>query len=135
MSTEQNFDLFGYENVTVEDIKKLQPSDHFGRSRWPELMLTVHELLKDELSKANVDENLALVLVARLCKDTGGTQYYFPSGDHLKHQLRNMFIWRDFNGQNVQELSLKYKLSTQKVYDALRDMRKIEVHTRQHNLF
>ncbi|HAS3205983.1 TPA: positive regulator of late transcription [Vibrio cholerae] len=131
---EDNFDMFGFEGVSLADIDKLL-DDEESKVRWPEMMLTIFESLKDECSKLGLDEIVALVLLARLCKDTGGLQYYFPKGEQLEHQLRCMYIWREFNGQNVPELAIKYNLSTQNIYAAIRRMRNLEVRKRQHQLF
>ncbi|EGQ7799312.1 Mor transcription activator family protein [Vibrio parahaemolyticus] len=132
---DETYDIFGYDDVTMDDIQKLLPTDSDIDSRWPELMLTVFNALKDELSKLNLNDEYALILLARLCKDTGGLQYYFPKGDALEHQLKRMHIWRDFNGNNVPELSRRYGISTQNVYAAIRQMRASEVKARQIGLF
>lgn len=132
---EETYDIFGYDDVTLEDLQKLLPCDDENDYLWPELMLTVFNSLKDELCKLNISEEYALILLARLCKDTGGLQYYFPKGDALEHQLKRMHIWRDFNGSNVQVLSRRYGISTQNVYDAIRRMRASEVKARQIGLF
>ncbi|PAR29533.1 Mor transcription activator family protein [Vibrio metoecus] len=131
---EENFDMFGFDGVSLSDVEKLL-GDEESKARWPEMMLTIFESLKDECSKLGLDEKVAMVLLARLCKDTGGLQYYFPKGEMLEHQLRCMYIWREFNGHNVPELSRKYGISTQKIYLAISKMRKLEVRKRQRQLF
>jgi len=131
---EANLDLFGFENVSIEDLDQLLPTEE-NSVRWPEMMLTIFESLRDECAKMNLDERTALVFLSRLCKDTGGLQYYFPKGDQLEHQLKSMYIWREFNGKNVPELALKYDISTQNVYAAIRKMRSLEYKKRQPQLF
>ncbi|ELO1827803.1 positive regulator of late transcription [Vibrio cholerae] len=131
---EENFDMFGFDGVSLADIDKLL-DDEESKVRWPEMMLTIFESLKDECSKLGLDERVALVMLARLCKDTGGMQYYFPKGEQLEDQLRWMYIWRDFDGKNILELSRKYKVSTQNIYSSIRRMRKLELKSRQHALF
>ncbi|EKO3778378.1 positive regulator of late transcription [Vibrio metschnikovii] len=133
-ATPQNFDMFGFDNVSLDDIDKLL-EDEESRVRWPEMMMTIFHSLSDECSKFGLNDRAALVMLARLCKDTGGLQYYFPKGEQLEHQLRCMYIWREFNGNNVPELAMKYKLSTQNIYAAIRKMRSLEVKKRQHQLF
>ncbi len=131
---EANLDLFGFENVSIEDLDQQLPTEE-NSVRCPEMMLTNFESLSDECDKMNIDERTSLVFLSRLCKDTGGLQYYFPKGDQLEHQLKSMYIWREFNGKNVPELALKYDISTQNVYAAIRKMRSLEFKKRQPQLF
>ncbi|EOW9148485.1 Mor transcription activator family protein, partial [Vibrio cholerae] len=129
-----NLDMFGFEGVTVRDLDMILSCKE-SKARWPHMMLTIFYLLSDECSKLGLDDKVALVLLSRLCRDTGGLQYYFPKGEELENQLRSMYIWREFNGRNVPELALKYNLSTQNIYAAIRKMRKLELQKRQHRLF
>lgn len=131
---EENLDMFGYDNVTMKDIEQLMPDDEM-KKRWPEIMLTVYELIREECVKFNIDEQIAMIMLAKLCKKTGGLQFYFPKGEILEHQLKLMYIWRDFNGNNVFELARKYDTSTQNIYTAIRTMRSVEVKKRQFQLF
>ncbi|WED29183.1 positive regulator of late transcription [Vibrio sp. DW001] len=134
MSADENFEMFGFDDISVDDLEVLLPSEG-NNHRWPDMMLTVHESLRSELAKIGLDERYALVLLARLCEDTGGLQYYFPKGDLLENQLKRMHIWKEFNGNNVPELAKKYDLSTQNVYVAIRHMRSLEMAKRQPKLF
>ena len=131
---ELNLDMFGFDNVSLDDLDRLVP-DEASSVRWPEMMMTVYEALRDECQKMGIDERCALVMLARLCKDTAGLQHYFPKGDQLEHQLKCMYIWRDFDGKNVPELALKYDTSTQNIYAAIRKMRSLEIRKRQPTLF
>ncbi len=131
---EVNLDMFGFKGVSLDDLDRLLP-DEETKARWPEMMLTIYESLRDEFNNLNLDERYALIMLARLCKDTGGLQYYFPKGDQLEHQLKCMYIWRDFDGKNVPDLAIKYDTSTQNIYTAIRKMRALEVKKRQPPLF
>ena len=134
MMKEENFDLFGYDNVTLEDIDNITPDDNEG-NRWPEMMYAIFESLRFECKKLNIDERMAMIMLARLCKDVGGVQFYFPKGEVLEHQLKSMNIWRDFDGNNIFELAKKYDTSTQNIYAAIRKMRALECRKRQKQLF
>ncbi|MDX8127751.1 Mor transcription activator family protein [Methylomonas sp. BW4-1] len=50
---------------------------------------------------------------------------YVPSADKQNSVLqeRNKAIWREFNGNNHAELSIKYRLSLQQIYSITRRMR------------
>ncbi|WP_241908835.1 Mor transcription activator family protein [Vibrio kanaloae] len=134
MHSEENFEMFGYDDVSVDDLEALLPTDE-SRHRWPDMMLTIYESLRSELNKLGLDDGYALVLLSRLCADTGGLQYYFPKGELLEHQLKRMRIWKEFNGNNVPELAKKHGISTQNVYMAIRQMRAQEIKRHQQELF
>jgi hypothetical protein len=48
---------------------------------------------------------------------------YIPTSDGEVIQQRNKSIWGDFTGFNQQELSVKYRLSTQQIYTIIKRMR------------
>lgn len=131
--SEENQDLFGYKNVSLEEVEKL--ADDEEHQRWPEAMRQIYCIFKDELVKNETDPKLAVVLLHRICKEFGGVQLYLPRGRQLESEIMNLSIWREFNGANVEDLSRKYDKSMQHIYRVVAKMRKIEVQNRQPNLF
>ncbi|EJL6577386.1 transcriptional regulator [Vibrio cholerae] len=133
---EENLDMFGVGNLSLSDLDKYaEELDEEESSIWPENVKMMYELLRDELQKAGADESIALALISAICYRFGGMQFYFGRGDALKAYLRNLQIWNDFTGDNVQELIEKYDMSYSAVYRILAKMRKREIQRRQPDLF
>ncbi|MFN1515296.1 Mor transcription activator family protein [Vibrio owensii] len=133
MSNEDNGDLFGYANVSLDEVDKLAEDEE--AQRWPEAMRQIYAMFKDELVKSDVDARLAIILLNRICKEFGGVQLYLPRGRQLESEIMNLSIWHEFKGDNVEELSRKYDKSMQHIYRVVAKMRKREIKNRQPNLF
>ncbi|KFA96231.1 Mor transcription activator family protein [Vibrio sp. ER1A] len=133
MNTEENGDLFGYANVSLEEVEKL--ADNEEAQRWPEAMRQIYAMFKDELVKSKADPKLAVILLNRICKEFGGVQLYLPRGRQLESEIMNLSIWHEFKGDNVEELSRKYDKSMQHIYRVVAKMRKREIKNRQPDLF
>ncbi|WP_431786853.1 Mor transcription activator family protein [Vibrio harveyi] len=133
MSNEDNGDLFGYANVSLDEVDKLAEDEE--AQRWPEAMRQIYAMFKDELVKGGVDSRLAIILLNRICKEFGGVQLYLPRGRQLESEIMNLSIWHEFKGDNVEELSRKYDKSMQHIYRVVAKMRKREIKNRQPNLF
>lgn len=60
---------------------------------------------------------------------------YVPTSD--KDALHDKYeaVWRDFKGHNHNELSIKYRLSVQQIYNITNRMRRDNVRRIQHDLF
>lgn len=133
MNTKENGDLFGYANVSLEEVEKL--ADNEEAQRWPEAMRQIYAMFKDELVKSEADPKLAVILLNRICKEFGGVQLYLPRGRQLESEIMNLSIWHEFKGDNVEELSRKYDKSMQHIYRVVAKMRKREIKNRQPDLF
>ncbi len=131
--TDDNGDLFGYNNVSLDEIEKLADTEE--AKRWPESMRQIYAIFKDELAKSEADPKLAVVLLNRICKEFGGVQLYLPRGRQLESEIANLSIWHEFNGSNVEELSRKHDKSMQHIYRVIAKMRQREIKNRQPELF
>lgn len=60
---------------------------------------------------------------------------YVPTSDKQAQHLRYEQIWREFNGRNHAELSIRYRLSVQQIYAITRLMRAAHVRDKQAQLF
>ncbi|WP_153448457.1 MULTISPECIES: Mor transcription activator family protein [Vibrio] len=129
--TEQNLDMLGFDDVSIEAIKDLDTED----CRWPEAMRQMYDILKHELIEAGVSEELAIRQLSSICKAFGGMQFYLPRGNQLANEIKHLHIWNEFTGNNVTELSRKYDVSMQHIYRVIAKMRNREVKKRQHDLF
>lgn len=126
-------DMFGYDGLSSSDLDKIDQEEI--KKRWPELLFQVLSILKRELQKAGMDEDVALNQLDALCDGIGGAYIYFPRGDLLKAEIKAYRVWNDYNGRNVLELAKKYKLTTPRIYQILAKMRKHEKAKRQQPLF
>ncbi|HHW4286127.1 TPA: Mor transcription activator family protein [Yersinia enterocolitica] len=105
------------------------------RGRFPELLKQINELLRCELERLGGNGKHSLELVVAISKQIGGSQVYFPRGQVLEDLVRDMRIWRDFDGHNINELVERYHVTYKTVYKAIRRMRKLESKKRQPELF
>lgn len=127
---EKQSDIFGFDSVDIDHIDAPEEAH-----RWPEAMRQIYDILKHELNEANQDDAVAVRQLSAICEAFGGMQFYLPRGHKLAKELMHLKIWNEFEGNNVQELAQKYKLSMQQIYRVISVMRKHEVNKRQQQLF
>ncbi|HFK4066925.1 TPA: Mor transcription activator family protein [Kluyvera ascorbata] len=124
-------DLFG----DVRDDSILDHiDDEIESSRFPSLLSELNALLRVELGRLGYDPKHSIELVAAISGKIGGMQVYFPRGQVLEQLVRDMRIWRDFTGDNVQELVERYHVTYKTVYKAIKRMRRLELSKRQYSL-
>ncbi|WP_438436600.1 Mor transcription activator family protein [Kluyvera georgiana] len=125
-------DLFG----DVRDDSILDHiDDEMESSRFPSLLSELNALLRVELGRLGYDPRHSIELVAAISGKIGGMQVYFPRGQVLEQLVRDMRIWRDFTGDNVQELVERYHVTYKTVYKAIKRMRRLEHRKHQMPLF
>ena len=125
-------DLFG----DVRDDSILDHiDDEVESSRFPSLLAELNALLRVELGRLGYDPKHSIELVAAISGKIGGMQVYFPRGQVLEQLVRDMRIWRDFTGNNVQELVEHYHVTYKTVYKAIKRMRRLEQRKYQPDLF
>lgn len=132
-SAEHNQDLFGFSEITAEDIYHMV--DEEEKVRWPEDMRQLYDLLTADLESAGIDKSLAITQLNSICKTFGGMQFYLPRGEALSNMILKFSVWNDFKGDNVRELTRKYDMSENHVYRIVKMMRAREIKRRQPNLF
>ncbi|MBO2589347.1 Mor transcription activator family protein [Shewanella algae] len=132
-ASNDNSDLFGYDNVSLEDIERI--ADGEDSQRWPEAMRQIYAMFKHELEQHGADSKIAIPMLNRICREFGGVQLYLPRGRQLEAEIMNLSIWHEFTGDNVEALSRKYDKSMQHIYRVIAKMRKREVKNRQPDLF
>ncbi|CAI0791492.1 Mor transcription activator family protein [Serratia ficaria] len=113
--------------------------DHMGggseNAKFPSLLLELNALLRSELEKLGDEPQHSIDLVIAISRHIGGIQVYLPKGQALEYLVRDMKIWRDFDGRNVSELAMKYRVTFKTVYKAINRMRKLESKKHQPDLF
>ncbi|EMW4579022.1 transcriptional regulator [Escherichia coli] len=125
-------DLFGdYQDDSIleyfDDVQE--------KSGFPSLLAELNALLRQELIRLGVNPAHSLELVVAICNHIGGIQVYVPKGKILENLIRDMRIWRDFDGKNVAELVQRYKVTYKTVYKAIKRMRRLERGKYQMQLF
>lgn len=78
------------------------------------------QVLSDEVQASEV----AFALVEDLRQAFIGCLLYFPRGTRKDAAERKAAILRDFNGHNYKELSVKYNLTLQYIYQIINDEKK-----------
>ena len=105
--------------------------------RWPANLQSLCELMRQTLEKRNIKEaeKVSEVLTTALSVYMGGRHLYIPNGDRLKKALRDIRIWRDFKGNNVEELSRKHNLTERHISQIVAVQKAAEIARRQRKLF
>lgn len=108
-------------------------------------MITADDILKDleaftyRQVLASHPERIALAAVSALFEClflNFRKQYmYIPTSDKAVLADRYDAIWNDFRGHNHKELGIKYRYSEQQIYSIIKQMRRVQVSLRQHDLF
>ncbi|ENQ0548233.1 transcriptional regulator [Escherichia coli] len=110
-------------------------NDYQENTAYPALLSELNALLRKELARIGADPAHSLELVVAICRHIGGMQVYVPRGNILENLVRDMRIWRDFNGHNIPELVQRYGVTYKTVYKAIKRMRRLERNKYQPDLF
>lgn len=65
----------------------------------------------------------------------GGRQIYLPRGDRLKTAIRDVLIWSEFTGDNMDELQRRTGLTKARLYEILARQRELHRRRFQGRLF
>ncbi|HAK7590382.1 TPA: transcriptional regulator [Salmonella enterica] len=109
--------------------------DYQEKTAYPALLSQLNALLRKELARIGANPDHSLELVVAICRHIGGMQVYVPRGHILENLIRDMRIWRDFNGRNIPELVKRYRVTYKTVYKAIKRMRRLERNKYQPDLF
>ncbi|MCX7134414.1 Mor transcription activator family protein [Aeromonas sp.] len=87
----------------------------------------------EELKKQGVfSELLQASMLIAFCETFGGSNFYVPSGVRVKGVLRDLKMFKEFTGNNIGELSIKYRVSERNVIDIISTQRKLQKESRDH---
>lgn len=84
-----------------------------------EIRCFVQELLVAEQIQPELSEKISRQLAEKIRRKWGGRQLYIPTGRSLKADQRRQLILAAFNGRNQAELSQRFGISLQRVYQIL----------------
>ncbi|WP_299494930.1 Mor transcription activator family protein [uncultured Shewanella sp.] len=105
--------------------------------RWPSTLQSLCELMRVTLEGYKVTNALMLseALATSLSTYLGGRDVYIPNGERLKDALRDIQIWREFRGNNLELLSRSYGLTERRVSQIIAEQRAAFVARKQRKLF
>jgi len=141
MMREEQTDLihsstFELEQV-LETLQTLKPDEHSDFiKRWPSSLQSLCELMRVTLEGQKVRNALAIseALATTLSIYLGDRVLYIPNGEHLKDVLRDIRIWREFEGDNLEQLSREYGLTERRVNQIIAEQRAAFVARKQRRL-
>jgi len=80
-------------------------------------------------------QHLAMTGVLALAELMGGENWYFPSAAALREELRDIEIYRRFNGCNLEALAREYRVTLRQMYRIISKQRAAANARRQGQLF
>lgn len=99
------------------------------KGKYEGLIGEMFDVLINEFEKKSKTKNEALELaestVLTIANYFGGRSFYLPNGTRLKAQIRANRIFKEFKGDNMNELTRKYSLSSPHIYAILRKQQKL----------
>ena len=99
------------------------------KGKYEGLIGEMFDVLINEFEKNSKTKNEALELaestVLTIANYFGGRSFYLPNGTRLKAQIRANRIFKEFKGDNMNELTRKYSLSSPHIYAILRKQQKL----------
>ncbi|MBP4133541.1 Mor transcription activator family protein [Gallibacterium anatis] len=106
----------------------------------PEILLDLAEHTRELLVQKYQFEDsqakqIGIELAQCIAESWGGEVIYIPKALLITLSERDLAIWRDFNGSNHRELSRKYGVSMQWVYQIVKRMQKEEIDRHQMDMF
>jgi len=109
------------------------------RDRCPPLLVEIADQAADVLkSELGIDPERAAhggyLIMRRIAEAVGGAGVYIPTADSIERHERDEAIWREFSGDNVNELARRYGVTTIHLYRLIKRMRADQAAKRQGSL-
>lgn len=81
------------------------------------------ELLPSELQEQHrsIADVIGVEGLVRLCEYFGGSSIYIPQKKELLRQKIYQMIYREYDGDNIKELAIRYGVSEATVYNIVRE--------------
>lgn len=103
---------------------------HIGKKyKWPAALAEIYDIISISLKKAGYEQEACQAITGIVIKGlsfmAGGRQFYLPSGEKLDFAIRDAQIYREFTGNNIDDLVRKHRLSTTRIYEILRIQREL----------
>ena len=136
---EQQSELFGESVEQLQDcLSKLSVDDAAEvRKRWPSNLQSLALLIESQLTKASVNnpQGVGEAITLAIGHYFGGRDVYIPTDQRLKAALRNIQIWQEYKGNNIEQLANKFKLTERRIAEIIQHQRSVETERRQRRLF
>lgn len=82
-----------------------------------------HVLAKQAGITGEKNHKISAALVAAIGNYFGGVSFYLPHNEKMNKYMRNIRIYKAFDGTNVAALSKQFKVSQQTIYTAIAQQR------------
>ncbi|QYK02777.1 Mor transcription activator family protein [Shewanella psychrotolerans] len=122
----------------LETLQNLKPDEREDFiKRWPSTLQSLCELMRVTLEGQAISNSVQIseALATTLSTYLGGRDIYIPNGERLKDALRDIRIWREFKGNNLEQLSRDYGLTERRVSQIIAEQRVAFVARKQRRLF
>ncbi|MCL1048437.1 transcriptional regulator [Shewanella abyssi] len=121
--------------ATLQNLKPDEREDFV--KRWPSTLQSLCELMRVTLEGQAISNAVQIseALATTLSTYLGGRDIYIPNGERLKDALRDIRIWREFKGNNLEQLSRDYGLTERRVSQIIAEQRAAFVARKQRRLF
>ena len=104
---------------------------------WPLWLQSLALLIEAEFTKAKTNEPhiVGEAITLAIGHYFGGRDVYIPTDQRLKAALREIQIWQEFNGYNMENLAIKFGLTQRRVAEVIQQQLGVEVQRRQKSCF
>lgn len=121
--------------AALSELKDDERSDFIHR--WPSTLQSLSALMQVTLKKHGVSnaDRISEDLATGLSLYFGGRDMYIPNGESLKKALRDIKIWNEFKGNNLEQLSRDYGLTERRISEIVAEQRAAFVARKQRRLF
>ncbi|WP_133182297.1 Mor transcription activator family protein [Shewanella decolorationis] len=121
--------------AALSELKDDERSDFIHR--WPSTLQSLSALMQVTLKKHGVSnaDRISEDLATGLSLYFGGRDMYIPNGESLKKALRDIKIWNEFKGNNLEQLSRDYGLTERRISEIVAEQRAAYVARKQRRLF
>lgn len=107
----------------------------YGKALLCELQATSTSLFVEAGFEAEIADQVSNELIFRIAQSWGGQMIYIPKGRQFVASRRDKKIYAAWNGKNIRELAVTFKLSAPYLYKIIQRMRLLERHNNQLNMF
>lgn len=121
--------------AAMSQLKGDERSDFIHR--WPSTLQSLSALMQVTLKKHGIinADRISEDLATGLSIYFGGRDVYIPNGESLKKALRDIKIWHEFKGNNLEQLSREYGLTERRISEIVAEQRAAYVARKQRQLF
>jgi Mor family transcriptional regulator len=137
---EDTDDMFGDELNEAEIMAHIDEMSAVDYSQWPHRLVELIDVVAECLTrKHQLDAERALAQAATITvaisRYFGGRQIYIPTSEKLERAIRDKIIYQECKQGNIDEMAIKYKMSTVAIYKIINRQRALHVRRVQRPLF